>query len=179
VSAVGHGEPSLEHRVAQLRSTFDNAFALPLAPPQPDGVELLIVSAGGQTYAIRTSELAGVEVDRKLVPLPSAARPGLLGLCAAQGELVPVFELAAVLGGQAAKTSPRWLALHLDKQLVALAFDELRESRRVAVQDLSPLELAPGRGAFSRHATRLDIGVIHVLDIPAVISSLRQSQQQR
>jgi len=178
VSADGHHVPSLERRVAQLRSAFDNAFALPLAPPQPDGVELLIVRAGGQTYAMRTSELAGVEVDRRLVPLPATA-PELLGLCAAQGELVPVFELAAVLGGQAAKTSPRWIALHRDKELVALAFEELLESRRVAARDLSPIELAPGRGALSRHAIRLETGVIHVLDIPAVISSLRHSQQRR
>lgn len=178
MSADGHGVPSLERRVAQLRSAFDNAFALPLAQPQPDGVELLIVSAGGQTYAMRTSELAGVEVDRKLVPLPAAA-PELLGLCAAQGELVPVFELAAALGAPTAKTSPRWIALSRDKELVALAFDELRESLRVAIRDLSPLELAPGRSAFSRHAIRLETGVIHVLDIPAVIARLRQSQQQR
>lgn len=177
MSAGEQGAPSLERRVAQLRSAFDNAFAQPLAEPQQDGVELLIVSAGGQTYAIRTSELAGVEVDRKLVPLPATA-PELLGLCAAQGELVPVFELAAALGAQAAKNSPRWIALCRDKELVALAFDELRESRRVAVRDLSLLELAPGRSALSRHAIRLETGVIHVLDIAAVISSLRQRQRR-
>jgi chemotaxis signal transduction protein len=178
VSAGEQEVTSLEGRVAQLRSAFDKAFALPLGEPQPDGVELLIVSAGGQTYALRTSELAGLEVVSKVVPLPATA-PELLGLCGAQGELVPVFALAAALGAPAAKTLPRWIALHRDKELVALAFEELRETRRVAARDISALELAPGRGAFSRHAIRLETGVIHVLDIPALISSLRQSQQHR
>jgi chemotaxis signal transduction protein len=178
VSAGVHNVPLLEARAAQLRSAFDNAFALPLEQPQADGVELLIVSAGGQLYAMRTRELAGIEVDRKVVPLPATA-PELLGLCAAQGELVPVFELAAVLGAPAAKSTPRWIALHRDKELVALAFDELRESRRVAERDLSALELAAGQSSLSRHAIRIESGVIHVLDMAAVISSLRQSQQRR
>ena len=109
----------------------------------------------------------------------TASSPELLGLCAAQGELVPVFELGAVLGAPAAKTPPRWIALYRDKELVALAFDELHESRRVADRDLSPLELPPGHSALSRHAIQLETGVIHVLDIAAVVAGLRQSQQRR
>lgn len=172
-------DEGLERRAAELREAFDRAFALPLVQLPRDEVELVVVKAGGASYGIRTSELIGLEVDRRIVPLPSA-RAGLLGLCSARDELVAVFELAVVLGGPAANNRPRWIALHRDKELVALAFDELLQSRRVPARDIVPLGPEPGHQAMSRQPIRVETEVIHVLDISAIVSGLyrnRKSQQ--
>jgi chemotaxis signal transduction protein len=162
---VKGNERHVDQRLAELRSAFDDTFARPLAQPPRDWVEFVLVVAGGHRYAIRISELAGLEVDRTIVPLPLEA-PGLLGLAAVHGGLVPVFELAAILGGDRAKTPARWLALHRDTALIALAFDELEESRRVPVQDVS-------------QAIQTDSGVVHVVDLPSVISKIRQTLHRR
>jgi purine-binding chemotaxis protein CheW len=170
--------PALDARVAQLRRDFDAAFASPLREPQRAGTDLLIVGACGVPYALRASELAGLEVDRKVVPLP-AARRGLLGLCAAQGNLIPVFALAALLGTPLSGAPPRWIALHREKELVALAFDELRDYRRVTSGELGAPHAAPAAGSFTRESLRLDGTFIHVLDIPALVASVRRDEPAR
>lgn len=172
-------DQTLERRAVELREAFDRSFTLPLAVQARDEVELLVIKAGGASYGIRTSELVGLEADRKIVPLPSA-RAGLLGLCSAHDEVVAVFELAVVLGGPAASSRPRWIALHRDRELVALAFDELLEVRRVAAGDIAPPGPQPEHPGTSRPAMQVGAEVIHVIDVSAIVAGLyrnRQSQQ--
>jgi purine-binding chemotaxis protein CheW len=140
-------------------------------------VAFLVILVGRQPYALRISELAGLAVDRKTVPLPIDA-PGFLGLCAVHGELVPVFQLAALLGAPPAQTPGRWLALHRDTELVALAFDGLRETRRVMIHEIRPAAPSP-RAHASREAITVDSRVIHVIDIPSVIAVIRGGGMHR
>jgi chemotaxis signal transduction protein len=159
-----------------LRRAFDEAFARPVTPVSQDGTDCLIVVAGAETCAIRVSELAGLAVDRRITPVPREGR-GLLGLCAVHGTLVPVFDLCAMLGAEASGPSPRWIALHRDTELVGLAFTEWLETRRIAPHDVRPL--APEHASRSRHAIRVDQRIIHVVDIPAVVSTIRQTFARR
>ena len=164
----------LDQRLAELRRAFDEAFSLPPALPQEDGVDFLLIIAGGQPYAMRMSELAGVEVDRKRVVVPVQAR-GLLGLSAVQGQLVPVFDLASLLGSASTKASARWTALHRGSELIGLAFEQMQPPRRVASRDVIPLERAREQAPLSREAIRVDSRLMHVLDIPSVVLTIRQT----
>lgn len=167
-----------ERHLAELRRVFDETFALP--PPQPAQArtEFALVVAGGQRYAIRMSELAGLEVNRKIVPMPEGPR-GLLGLSAVQGQLIPVFELAVLLGAGARGGAPRWIALHRSQELVGLAFDEFQGSCRLPANALHPLEPAQERAPLSRQAIQVDSGLVHVLDLPLLVSALAPGRKEK
>jgi chemotaxis signal transduction protein len=166
-----------EQRLEELKKSFDEAFSLPHVPAQDGAVEFLIITAAGQPYALRMSELAGVEVDRRTVPLPVHSR-AVLGLCSVQGRLVPVFDLAALLDPTSPMTPARWLALHRDRELVGLAFEQLHGLRRVAARDVIALGHGNEHAGLSREAIRADPGLVgyplvDVVDIASVIASIR------
>lgn len=106
-----------------LREAFDHSFSLP-PPAAPEAPEnLLAVRIGSDRYALRTRELAGLQLLRRVTPLPGARR-GLLGLTGVRGRLVPVFSLAQLLG-QAQTEAPRWLVICGAEEPMGLAFGEL------------------------------------------------------
>lgn len=168
------GIDNIERRLAALRKDFDEAFASPPPEARPGEVEFLRITAGGQFFAIRIAGLAGLEADLKIVPLPVAS-PGLLGLGAIRGQLVAVFDLAAILGAGGRTQPPRWTALVRDRELIALAFDGFQGSCRVHEQDVHSLELAPEKVHLTRQAIGVDGRWIHVVDLAAVIASIRKA----
>jgi chemotaxis signal transduction protein len=165
-------------RASGLRRAFDDAFARPVAPPAEAGIEHLIVVAGTQTCAIRVGELAGLDVNRRITPVPRENH-GLLGLSAVRGTLVPVFDLGVVLSTASPGTSHRWIALYRDTELVGLAFDEWLETRRIAAGDVHPSAFPGEHAALSPHAIQIDERIVHVVDIPAVVSTIRQAFRHR
>ncbi len=169
----------VELRLAALKAAFDNSFALPPAEPQHGWAEFLLIAVAGQAYAVRIRELSAVAVDRKIISVPVDA-PGLLGLCAVGGQLVPVFDLAAILGAAGHRERPpRWMALYRDKDMIGLAFDEFQGSRRLAAQDVHTLEAAAGRAHLRPQAIKVDSRLVHVLDIASVALSIRQAAHPR
>lgn len=173
-----HDLQDMEQRLKELRSAFDDAFASPPGQAQADWVELLLINVGDQTYAIGLSDLSGLEVNRKIISMPLET-PGLLGLCAVQGQLVPVFDLAAILGTGSRKETPHWLVLHRDRELIGLAFDESLGARRVAAQEVHSLEPAAEQVHLTREAIQIDGRAIHVVDMAAVASNIRQAIHPR
>jgi len=163
----------LDERAKDLRKAFDDAFASPSLSPQADWIELLLIQTSGQRLAIRVLELAGVEAGRNVVQIP-AVRPGLLGLSAVHGQLVPVYELGFLLGFRSRDSAPRWLALRRDQELLAFAFDELEGSCRIAAREVYARESTTDLSLLSRHAVRIDSHVVPILDMPAVASALRR-----
>lgn len=92
-----------------LRRMFDHGFSLPIAADPDVHVDLLAVRIGGDPYAVRLSEILGVFADRPIVAAPSSA-PSFLGLAGVRGSIVPVFDLATLLG-YTRSSAPRWLVL--------------------------------------------------------------------
>jgi purine-binding chemotaxis protein CheW len=119
------GAPEL---LETLRRAFDAAFAAEPEPPA-ERVNLVALRAGGRSWAVRISEVAGVAPLAGLAALP-CDEPAMLGLAAIGGTPVPVYDLAALLGEGGAR-APRWMLLSAGADRVALAFDELEEYLRV------------------------------------------------
>jgi purine-binding chemotaxis protein CheW len=114
--------------LARLREDFDLAFAE--APPQrvDKPVGLLAVEVGGHPYALSLAEIGGLVQNRRLWPGLGAA-PGYLGLAGLKGALLPVWDLAQILGrstgltaGSTAKLSAAWLAVVAGESPWAVAF---------------------------------------------------------
>jgi len=82
----------LEMRLTDLKTSFDQAFALPPSALVQDLTELAMIIVGGQRFAIQFGQLAGLEAKLQIVHVPSEL-PGLLRLRAIRGNLVPILDL--------------------------------------------------------------------------------------
>ena len=116
-------------RIAALRTEFDGSFGQPVRPPDAEHAELLTLRAGGRRYALRLAQTSGLHPDRPVRPLPGPL-PALLGLAGFGGTIVPVYDLAALLG-HPAPDRPQWLVLAAGAPPLALAFSELDGHVRV------------------------------------------------
>ncbi|MBI4568232.1 MAG: chemotaxis protein CheW [Planctomycetes bacterium] len=100
---------ALAGRAAELRRAFDLSFAAPGLAASRDDVAFLAVRAGTGSFALALAEVAGVQVNAIITPLPGAP-PDLLGLACVRGTILPVYDLARLLGCPS-PTPPRWLAV--------------------------------------------------------------------
>jgi len=136
---------------AALRRLFDQGFAAPAASKPERLEDLLAIRVGADPYALRLSEVAGLHVDVKIVPVPSPVA-ALLGVVALRGMLAPVYDLAALLGYPAA-ASPRWMVLAGVAQRVGFAFEAFEEHVQVPQASLAGgEEQGAGGGAAAGHA---------------------------
>lgn len=128
-------------RVDEIRHAFDESFAVAASVASDDHEGLLALRIGGDPFAVRVVEMAGLVAGRRIVPVPSRA-PALLGLAGIRGVLVPIYRLAVLLGypeplDPAGREEPRWLLLCGREDKVGLAFDRLDGHLRVPRSDLS------------------------------------------
>lgn len=114
---------ALTDYAAELRLTFDLAFAAAPADSSEGTERFLAIEVGGDYYALRLMEISGLFADKEVVPLPSRSS-NLLGIASFRGVVVPVYDLRILLG-YAAGPKPRWLALITPDTPVGLAFDQL------------------------------------------------------
>lgn len=113
----------------KLRRTFDETFAALPVVVTTTSEDLLGIRIGGDPYAIRLTEIAGLHADRTIVPAPSLA-PELLGLAALRGQFIAIYDLGAFLGYRAGNTS-RWFMIARESKAVGLAFEVLEAHDRV------------------------------------------------
>ncbi len=154
----------------QLRTRFDASFAEPPRPPLGDTVELLALRAGEGRYALRLSQAAGLYSDRPVTALPGPV-PALLGVAGFSGAIVPVYDLAALLGSPPTRSpsarSPRWLVLANGDPPLTVAFDELDGHVRIPAADLVA-EPQGHHGDYLRGLVALPEGSRPIVDLPAV-----------
>jgi chemotaxis signal transduction protein len=106
---------------AALRRLFDAGFAAPAASRSQRLEDLLAIRVGPDPYALRISEIAGLHVGLKIVPVPSPVAQ-LLGIAAIRGVMAPIYDLAALLRYPPA-ANPRWFIFARAPQPVGLAFE--------------------------------------------------------
>lgn len=161
---------------ASLRAAFDAAFAEPASAVRPQTVALLVVRVGGETCALRTAELRGVERDRRVVPMPSTA-PGFVGLAGVRGELLPVFRLATLLGHAVADRAAPWLLVAAGDARIALAVEAVETWREVAPDALVPAADAGPEGSEPiREVAALDGAVLRVVSVAAVVAAVQAAR---
>jgi chemotaxis signal transduction protein len=135
----------LAARLTQLRTAFDQSFAKPTAGASARLEHVLAIRVGGRPYAVRLSEVAGVYTGWSVMPVPGP-RPELLGIAGHRGELVPVYDLAALLGtgGDTARADggdagrSRWTMLTVGTEPVAFRFDRPDGHLRMSPDALAP-----------------------------------------
>ncbi|MEU4428199.1 chemotaxis protein CheW [Actinoplanes sp. NPDC024001] len=160
-------------RVTQLREDFDRSFAEPARVLDEESIELLAIGVGDRPYALRLSQTSGVHPDRPVTALPTTLR-ALLGVAGFAGTVVPVYDLAALLGHPIAQR-PRWLVLTAGSPPLALAFHQLDHHLRVSVSDVAG-GLADGAGprGYLQGMVRLPDGNRPIIDVPATRALVHQ-----
>lgn len=122
--------------VERLRAEFDGGFALPPRSVQSDVEAFLAIRVGDRPYAVSILELGGIAVDQRITPVPSTDR-ALLGLSAARGQAMAVFDWATMLGEVRSVAMPRWVALSAGAEPVGFAFAQLDGYLRVRATDIA------------------------------------------
>jgi chemotaxis signal transduction protein len=121
---VSPNEQSIEAIIgtaAALRRVFDESFAAPAASLTEPLEDFLAIRVGSDPYAFRLTEIAGLHVGVKIVPVPSPASQ-LLGIARIRGSMAPIYDLAALLRYPPALNS-RWFVLARAPQPVGFAFE--------------------------------------------------------
>lgn len=164
-------DPEFASRVAELRASFDAAFAL--APPEASAasIGLLAIRVGKDGYAIRMTDLSDVQAARRVVPLPGG-RSELIGLAGIRGRLVPVYSLAALLG-QAETQAWTWLAICGTEQPIGLTFDELEGYLQASPADLYAAAESERSRGHVREVLRKDGTTTMVVSADSIVGMLR------
>ena len=118
-----------------LRRLFDASFAAPAASMSQRLEDLLAIRVGADPYALRTSEIAGLHVGVKIVPVPSPVAQ-LLGIAAIRGMMAPIYDLAALLRYPPA-ANPRWFIFARAPQPVGLAFETFESHLQASQSSLT------------------------------------------
>jgi chemotaxis signal transduction protein len=118
-----------------LRRRFDASFAAPAASRPEPLAGLLAIRVGSDPYALRMSEIAGLHVGVKIVPIPSPVAP-LLGIVGIRGMMAPIYDLATLLR-YPPPASARWFVLARAPQPVGFAFETFESHLQVTQASLA------------------------------------------
>jgi len=168
---------SLDGTLAAMRRDFDLTFALAPAVERAATESLLAIRVREDCYALRVAEIGGLFQGRRIVPLPTIVG-GLLGLVGFRGQLVPVYDLGALMGYPPATEPPRWLTLLHQAEPVAIAFDTFDTQLRVERGQISQLSDLSGQWPAQRlsslaGAVRTDM-LRPIVNLPAIAAEIVQ-----
>lgn len=158
---------AMRSRAADLARAFDGTFARPVRTVNDEGDDFLTIRTGGDAYAVRVRDMAGLIADRKVVPLPTS-EPAFLGIAGLRGGVVPVYSLAALLGRAPAAEVPRWMVLVGPGAPLGLAFDHFDGHVRVPRDHVSS-----GREAATQESVRIAKAWRGIVGIKALAEIIR------
>jgi purine-binding chemotaxis protein CheW len=132
--------------------------------------DFLAIRLGTERYLIRSSEIAGLFVDKKITPVPGRVA-SLLGIAGFRGAIVPVYDLRALLGHPAADAS-RWLIM-ASAIPVALVFDAFDGHLRVSREGLVRRESGEDGRRHVREFAHEPGNVRPILHLASVLDAIR------
>jgi chemotaxis signal transduction protein len=162
---------SLTARAAAMRDAFDRSFAAPRPPEPPPDEDLLAIRIGAEPYALRLSEVAALHADRQIARLPGATA-ALRGIAGFRGVVVPVYDLAVLLGHPPAETV-RWLAMAANEP-VAFTFAGIDGRLRVTREATVPSRTGESHQYVSDFARMTDQAMRPVLHLPTIIEAVKR-----
>ncbi len=154
-------------RAAALRLAFDRSFAEPLRQETMQRHDFLAVRVGAEPCAIRLAEVAGLFADRQITPVPSGSA-GLVGIAAFRGTILPIYDLAGLLGREASAPL-RWLVAAVEAP-VCFAFEGF--DRHVRITPEAVLPRREGVAVHGGECILLDDRVLPVIRMRAVLDTI-------
>jgi chemotaxis signal transduction protein len=156
-------------RAAELRAAFDEGFA---ALPNMEGQkrrDLLAVTLANGSYALELADIAGIYIDKKITRIPSQS-VGLLGIAGFRGTILPVYDLAVLLGLPPLE-NPKWIAVAANAG-VAIAFETYDGHLRVSQEDAAANESAEGVRRHVRYLLRTPDGLRAIINLSSALQKV-------
>ncbi len=160
-----------DERASQLRCEFDQSFAEPAQPPRTDREDYIHIVVAGVDYALRLSQIAGLQANRRIVDLPKRAS-AFLGVSSFRGEIVPVYSLAQLLG-YAPHDPGRWMAVVRHDGVFAIEFEELVGHLRLGRGDVVPANREDGPNECVRYAAHVGTTTLPLISIGALFERIK------
>jgi chemotaxis signal transduction protein len=170
---VKSSQHSIGSRAAELAHAFDSAFAEAPQPAASHRVDVLAVRLGGVPHALRLSQLAGVFARRTIVALPCPL-PELLGLVSIRAAILPVYDLAALLGLERRETP--WLVVAAEAP-IAFAFEQLDGYWRLPPEGVVPAAPGTASSAIVELVQSSD-GLRPMVHLPVLLSGIAARTNQ-
>ncbi len=174
---MNHTYPSASAELQAMRSEFDLGFAR-AAQTQAAAVQnFLGIRLAGDAFAIRAGDIAGLYVDRRIMPIPTDVST-LLGVVGFRSLIVPVFDLAALLG-YTRTASPRWIMLFRTGEPVALAFEHFETHFSAGMNNIVgapqlPAAMPDSARAHLFDAVRTDAAIRPIIHMQSLLEPLQQ-----
>jgi purine-binding chemotaxis protein CheW len=146
--------PLISAEALAIRHEFDLAFTQEPLVQKAAPLNFLGIRLGDDVFAIRTSEIAGLYVDRRIMPMPSPVAT-LLGVVGFRGLIAPAYNLAGMLG-YTGKIAPRWLVLVRLGEPIALAFENLELHFSANPEDIIKAPTTDGKKTLFYDAVRVE-----------------------
>jgi purine-binding chemotaxis protein CheW len=154
-----------------LRAAFDHSFSELRSRRLDDTDDVLRIGVAGEAYAVALAEIAGLYVRPLIVPVPSPL-PEFVGVTALRSQIVPVYDVAGLLGHPRTTGPVRWLLLARASVPVAFAVDNVEGHLRVARTSILPRQ---GQDVRVQVPTTLRTpeGSRGIVSLPALIQLLQ------
>lgn len=149
-----------------------SATHLPPAAP----LDTLLISLGGETYALPSSSVREVIRYREYTPVPGAP-PILPGILSQRGQILPIVNAYPLLGLAAPPVSRATrlvIIAHNDIDL-ALLVEAVHDLAAIDLETIEPLPVAldPARARFLRGLVHAGEQLVPLLDLAELIASVR------
>ncbi len=133
----------------------------------------ILFSLAGTTYALRTRDVAHIEMVEQITGVPNAAH-FVDGVVFSRGQVVPALNLRARFGFEKvpADLRTRLLVVQHDGRSVGLVVDSAREFLAIPPSSVQPPNqaLAAVSGRYIEGIANLDDRLILILDLRAVLN---------
>jgi chemotaxis signal transduction protein len=125
-----------ETSAATMRQAFDEGFGLPLVSDAQIREDFLLIRLHQQAHALRLSEILGLRAGGWITPVPGSP-PEMLGLAGHKGSILPVYDLAVLLGFPAGSAG-RWQVATREPELI-LSIEHFDRHLRCSLDAIAPL----------------------------------------
>lgn len=162
----------LERTAAELCAEFDRSFASPWSEASVERQDFLLVRLGAAPYALHLRQISALVAGRAIARVPARAR-GLLGLAGIRGEIVSVFDLAALMGHESDVGGSPWMVLCGAGELLAFAISAYEghlRADRASIHKANPA--ASARHQLDEVAMTAS-GARPIVDLNRIIDSIR------
>jgi chemotaxis signal transduction protein len=147
-----------------------------------DALDIATVACGGQWLALPARSVVQALHDVRATRL-AASSPWLIGVIDHQGVMVPLVDLARLLGREGAGTATVMVIVREAEQMLGLAVDALGDVLEIAIDEISPVDAATAAGQGPLLTPRIlrarapgDTAPL-MLDLAAVLRATRPATQ--
>jgi purine-binding chemotaxis protein CheW len=169
---VNATDPRHSTTASELRRAFDRSFSTVRRAQTARLEDFLAVRLGRDSYAIRLAEISGLVSDKAITLLPGRL-PAFIGIAGFRGAIVPVFDLALLLGCPMAD-KPRWLVTAA-REPVAFAFAGFEGHLRLSPDAIARQEEAGDRlRPYVRETARTPERTRSIVDMASVVEAIQR-----